>query len=323
MFNRKTKKVFKSVSIITAVILFLFILWRFSPEPYLSWVITTCLILLIGCFTYYLRPEHEKRKWSIAKTLVITFFVFFLNYSVVPFIAPNISSFDIKNSYINSEYILLPTFTFELADNYKDSVKEQNFYLAQEAICKIKFPLFPLVNFVSIPIKEPINLLYNLANDDFKDYEINPLIRSLYIRNNRIFIEIKNITYFYIQETTINLSFGRKFTSKLHFPVSYSLIRENGDKFILDISLKNKYPFSIKNLFYIGENFARENTLGEFLDSTKYKKISIFKRDVSAGVAQIDKQGNLCVMGYFPIEPNEDMHFFMEIEKISNSEQTK
>lgn len=323
MSNKKTKKFLKVCFVIILLIIFLFILWEFFPKSYLSLVLTSYLILLIGYFTYFLRPKDEKRKWSIAKTLIITFFIFCLNYSLLPFIAPNIYSFDIENSYINSEYKLLPSFTFESADNYKDSVKEQKFSLTQEAICKIKFPLFPLVNFISIPIKEPINLFYDLANEEFKDYEINPLIKKLYIKDNRIFIEIKNISYFYIQETTINFSFRRKFISRLNFPIFHSLIKENGNKFILDISLKNKYPFSIKNLFYIGENFARESTLGEFLDSTKYKRTGIFKRDVSVGVAQIDKAGNLCVMAYVSTEPSKDMHFFLELEKINNTQETK
>ena len=120
-------------------------------------------------------------------------------------------------------------------------------------------------------------------------------------------------------------TYRRKFSSKLKFPVSYHLTELEGDKFILDISLRNKYPFVIKNLFYLDEDFAKGggSGLGEFLDNTKYKKTSIFKRDVSAGVAQIDKQGNLFVMEYFSVKPNEDMHFFLEIEKISISDQTK
>lgn len=300
------------------------ILWVFFRNSYLGLIATLYLILLLGGFTYYLDIKKERKKLSVV-ALTVAIFASLVNFSFLPFISPNISILDVKDNYINSVYAPLPSFSFESADNYKDAVKENYFYLTQEVECKIKFPILPIVNFILIPIKEQITLLYDSPNEEFKDYEINPLIKKLYIKNNKIFIEIKRLSCLNIQESTIAFTYRRKFSSKLKFPVSYYLTKVEGDKFILDISLKNKYPFVIKNLFYLDEDFAKGSGsgLGEFLDSTKYKKTSIFKRDVSAGIAQIDKQGNLFVMEYFPVKPNEDMHFFLEIEKISSGDQTK
>lgn len=111
--------------------------------------------------------------------------------------------------------------------------------------------------------------------------------------------------------------------NRLRFPVSFSLQRIEGkDAFILDIRLVNNKPFLIKNLFYIEEDFVKKFSLGEFSDTKKYKRTSVCK-NVGDGVVNIDKQGNLCIMQYSPVSPGDETHFYLELERISNSSETK
>ena len=187
------------------------ILWVFFRNSYLGLIATLYLILLLGGFTYYLDIKKERKKLSVV-ALTVAIFASLVNFSFLPFISPNISILDVKDNYINSVYAPLPSFSFESADNYKDAVKENYFYLTQEVECKIKFPILPIVNFILIPIKEQITLLYDSPNEEFKDYEINPLIKKLYIKNNKIFIEIKRLSCLNIQESTIAFTYRRKFS---------------------------------------------------------------------------------------------------------------
>ncbi len=299
-----------------------FLLWKFSPKAYLGFWETLYLIFLINYCIYQKSPK-EKKSWSIAIVLVTAVISFWINHSVSPFISPNISSFAIKNSYINSAFSFSSSFSFESVDNYKDSVKENNFYLTQEAECKIRFPLFPLIRFIVIPIKEPTTLYPETSEGEFRDYEINPFIESIYEKDNQIFVKIKPQSSLNILESIVTFTYRRKFTSRLRFPVSFSLQRIEGkDAFILDIRLLNDKPFVIKNLFYIEEGFVKKFTLGEFSDVQKYKRTSVCK-NVGDGVVNMDMQGNLCIMQYSPINPGDEAHFYLELERISNSGEIK
>lgn len=165
----KNRKVFLFKFIIGVTIPLL--LWIFSPKAYLGFWETLYLIFVINYCIYQKSPK-EKKSWSIAIVLVTAILSFWVNHSVSPFISPNIASFVIKNNYINSAFSLSPSFSFESDDNYKDSVKENNFYLTQEAECKIRFPLFPLIRFIVIPMKEPTALYPETLEGEFKYYRI-------------------------------------------------------------------------------------------------------------------------------------------------------
>lgn len=299
-----------------------FLLWIFSPKAYLGFWETLYLIFVINYCIYQKSPK-EKKSWSIAIVLVTAVLSFWVNNSVSPFISPNVANFVIKSNYINSGFSPSPSFSFESADNYKDSVKESNFYLTQEAECKIRFPLFPLVRFIVIPMKEPTALYPETLEGEFKDYEINPFIESIYEKDNQIFVKVKPQSSLNIIESIVTFTYRRKFTNKLRFPVSFTLQKIEGkDAFLLDIHLVNNKPFLIKRLFYIEEDFFKKSTLGEFLDSKKYKRTSVCK-NVGDGIVNIDKQGNLFIMQYSPVNPGNEAHFYLEIERIPNSGETK
>lgn len=318
--KNKNRKVFlfKLISGITIPLL----IWIFSPKAYLGFWETLYLIFVINYCIYQKSPK-EKKSWSIAIVLVTAVLSFWVNHSVSPFISPNIASFVIKNNYINSVFSPLPSFSFESADNYKDSVKESDFYLTQEAECKIRFPLFPLVRFIVIPMKEPTVLYPETLEGEFKDYEINPFIESIYEKDNQIFVKVKPQSSLNIIESIVTFTYRRKFTNRLRFPVSFNLQKIEGkDAFLLDIRLANNKPFLVKNLFYIEEDFVKKFTLGEFSDNTKYKRTSVCK-NVGDGVVNMDKQGNLFIMQYSPVGPGEETHFYLELERIPNIGETK
>ena len=295
MKSHKVKLIFWIPWILILLVLIFLLKMRFFPE-WIGFLWTTWLLIFLGSITYEKSPKDSK--FRVVTVGVMAVSSIWINNSVSPLISPTISTVEIKSNYINT------------ADN--------GFYLTQEVEYKIKFPLIPIVNFVVTPLKEPVELFPKMAEEEFKAYEINPFCDRIDIKDNKIFIDIKRLSSLIVQELPITIRYRRKVISKLEFPLAFSLYRENQGEFIITISYNNKYPFTIKNLIYREDDFAKKSGFGEFLNRNKYEQIPIHQEG-AAGAIFIDKDGKWNFLVTSAIEPGGEMRFYLMVKEISTT----
>ncbi len=281
---------------IAAAILSALLSKRIIPEWIgLCW--TVWVLIFLNILTYQWSFKKEKIS-PILVVIVTTLSSIWVNNSVTPLVSPVISSVIIKSSNIFGN--------------------KGSFWLTQEAEYKIKFPLVPIVSFVTTPLKENVELFPVASNEEFNNYETNPFIRDVRVINKKMFIDIKRLSSLLIQETTIDVIYKRYFEKGLRLDISAHWYRTDKEEIILGLSCKNNYQFVISSLIYEEKGFVSKCavlTSQFFLDTSKYRQTS-FLRDKAAGHADIDREGNLRLVVLSPVNPSEEMNFYISFKKL-------